>query len=308
MNTVDFEKQTASALKDCPAGTTFLAAVSGGADSMAMLTALSTVVNKEQIFCLHVEHGLRPEEESSGDAEFVRHYCKKSGIRCCIVSIPRGKIVSFAQRKGTGVEAAARLFRHRALLKEALRQGNNTRILIAHTKDDALELALMRILRGAGSPGLAAMPVKKGRIIRPLLSISRADVIDYLSEKKISWREDSTNTDVVFLRNRIRQQLVPVLNDSFPSWKKGLACMGETQLLTAAFLVKEAQTRVCWKTRKSSAQKTERFPVLFTDAGNFFSQPQIIREEALFQGIDSYSKALMQKHRGKKHDSVKRSA
>jgi len=74
---------------------------------MAMLAALCAVAQKEDVFCLHVEHGLRPAEESSGDAEFVRDFCEKRGINCRIVSIPPGKIASFARRKGTGLEAAA---------------------------------------------------------------------------------------------------------------------------------------------------------------------------------------------------------
>jgi tRNA(Ile)-lysidine synthase len=144
-----------------------------------------------------------------------------------------------------------------------------------------LETALMRVLQGAGPEGLAAMPVKRGRILRPLLSLGRADVLAYLAARNLPWREDSTNTDTAFLRNRIRRCLVPLLHESFSFWKSGLAALAETQSLAAAFIKNEARQRVRWE------QGTDvSFPSLATDAGSFFAQSGIIREQALFQGID----------------------
>jgi len=137
----------------------------------------------------------------------------------------------------------------------------------------------MRILRGAGPSGLAAMPVSRGRILRPLIALSRRDVIDYLNEKNISWREDSTNTDIRFFRNRVRRRLIPLLEESFPEWRVGVAALGETQSLAADFIQREAASRVQW-------QPTPHSPFLYTDVKTFFAQPFIIREEALFQGID----------------------
>jgi len=281
-------------LKDCPAGAVFLAAVSGGADSMAMLAALCALqrdalqcdVVQRRVFCLHVEHGLRPAEESQGDADYVREFCKSNNIKCSVVSVPPGKIAALAQRRGIGIEAAARHFRHKALSREAARldQSNTekTIILLAHTKDDLLEMALMRILRGVGPAGLAAMPVRRGRIFRPLLGMSRADIIAYLKEKKIQWREDSTNSDEVFLRNKIRCRLVPMLNESFPSWKKGAAAMAETQSLAADFIAKEASSRIKWEISPNEC-------FIFICAESFFKQPQIVREEAIYQGLNTLS-------------------
>jgi tRNA(Ile)-lysidine synthase len=263
---------------------------------MAMLTALSVLVPKERLFCLHIEHGIRSPEESLGDAEFVRDFCEKRGIKCRVESVPHGKIASFARRRGTGIEAAARFFRRRALIKEARRRGQKVFILTAHTKDDMLETVLMRVLRGAGPQGLSAMPVKAGQFIRPLLSMSRADVIDYLKEKNVSWREDSTNKEQKFLRNKVRHTLVPLLNESFPDWKKGLSAMAETQSLAAEFLNGKAKKRITWE---------EKAGDLVTDAENFFVQNKIIRETSLFHGIDLLSSLrLRKKYRFR---SVKRS-
>jgi tRNA(Ile)-lysidine synthase len=260
---------------------------------MALLAALHSlrnggIIGKDALFCLHVEHGLRPAEESRGDAEFVREFCKSNGIECSIENIPPGKIAALAQRRGIGIEAAARFFRHRALSKEANRLGDNTLILLAHTKNDLLETALMRILRGSGSAGLSAMPVKRGRLLRPLLKMTRADVIEYLKTKNISWREDSTNADEKYLRNRIRRTLIPLLNEVFPSWENGIFNMAQTQSLTAAFIANEVNNRIKWQEIAHNANSTV---FVFTEAKNFFAQEQIIREEAVFQAIDELLKS-----------------
>ena len=266
---------------------------------MALLTALialgdSGVIGKDALYCVHVEHGIRPAEESQGDAEFVRKFCEANGIDCCVKNIPQGKVAAFAQKKGIGIEAAARFFRHRAFSKEADRLGEKTIILLAHTKDDLLETALMRVLRGAGSAGLSAMPVKNGRLLRPLLNMSRSDIAEYLKAKNTSWREDSTNTDEKYLRNRIRRTLVPLLNDSFPSWKSGVFGMAQTQSLAADFIKNEAAARIKWREISLNGLKARvnsKFPVsVFTDAETFFAQDRIIREEAVFLAIDELLK------------------
>jgi len=281
---------------------------------MAMLAALSAVVKKDSLFCLHINHNLRPAEETRADSEAVRAFCKKNEIKCRIVSIPPGKIEAFARRHNTGIEAAARFYRQRALIRTAAQLGANTLILTAHTKDDALELALIRLLRGAGPAGLAAMSPIRANFLRPMLEITRAEVVQYLKAKNIPWREDSTNADEKFLRNRIRRRLIPILNELFPSWETGLCSMGKTQTLAADFIGGETRMRVNWEAgnREWGVGNGERSykaqpvvnklrlittiptphsplpsPSLFTDAENFFTQPQIIREEAIFQAIDT---------------------
>jgi tRNA(Ile)-lysidine synthase len=249
---------------------------------MAMLAALRDLVDKGAVsflVCLHIDHGLRPAAESYGDGEFVSTYCKRIGIDCLVESIPPGKITSYARAKSLGIEAAARHFRLRALFHHARNLGCGTRVLIAHTKDDMLETALMRVLQGSGPQGLAAMPISRGRILRPLLSVSREEILKYLADKKVPWREDSTNTDVVFLRNRIRHKLIPLLNESFPTWRTALAAMVETQSLASSFIIDEARSRIYWQSRRG---------VLSAGTEAFFSQTEIIREEALFQGIDLF--------------------
>jgi tRNA(Ile)-lysidine synthase len=278
-----FEAAVGAALGEWPKGTRFLAAVSGGADSTAMLAALARM-RREKGFtlrCFHVEHGIRPAEESRGDAAAVREFCKKLEVPCRAVHIPPGVIAETAVSRRIGIEAAARLFRHAAWNREAARIGAE-RVLVAHTRDDLLETALMRILRGAGPAGLAAMPRVRLRVLRPLLELSRAQVLAYLKERDIPFRTDSTNADSAFLRNRIRNRLVPFLDELFSGWRPSLVNLGETQRLTAEFLAVEAERRIPWEAAPGEGNRRS----YRVSRRTFFSQPEILREEGVFLAAD----------------------
>jgi tRNA(Ile)-lysidine synthase len=222
-----------------------------------------------------VEHGIRPPEESRGDALAVAELCRNLKISLRIVSIAPGKVEALG-KKGIGLEAAARFFRRRAWTREARRLGAE-RVLTAHTRDDLLETILMRMLQGAGPGGLAAMPRTRGLILRPLLGLDRADVLRYLREEGLPFRTDSTNGDIRFLRNRIRLKLIPCLDRYFPGWKRALLSLGETQRLTADFLSSQAEKRLPWEMGEAD---------LSIPADLFFQEAPILREEALFQGAD----------------------
>jgi tRNA(Ile)-lysidine synthase len=280
-----FEARLQAALEKQKPGTVCLAAISGGADSTAMLAALAELRKEAgrndapfSLFCVHVEHGIRPAEESLGDAKAVQALCEKLKVPCRVITIPRGKIAAFASESGTGIEAAARHFRHKALSAERRRVKADW-ILTAHTRDDLLETLLMRFLRGSGPAGLAPMMRNKGRILRPLLDVRRQDVLGYLEEKSIQYRTDSTNNDISFLRNRVRHKLVPVLDAHFPSWRTSVLALAETQELVAGFLESEAKKRLPWETPPG-----EEFLKLREE--DFKKAPPILREEAIFAAVD----------------------
>ena len=278
-------------------GKVLLAAVSGGADSTAMLVALAAL-RKEAGFalhCVHVEHGIRPAEESRGDAAAVEALCMQMDLPCRVVSVPPGKIAAFASNGGPGIEAAARLFRYRALGRERRRVRADW-VLTAHTRDDLLENLLMRLLKGSGPAGLAPMPRKRGHFLRPLLGLDRKDVLGYLEGRGILYRTDSTNADIKFLRNRVRNKLVPLLDEFFPSWRSSLMAMAETQAMAAEFLVSEAGNRLAWERCDSGCRLQE---------GDFLNAPPILREEAVFTGVDLLAK-MASKGRGRKLGRVPR--
>ena len=293
----------------------YLAAVSGGADSTAMLVGLAEL-RKEASDCksafilraVHVEHGIRPPEESRGDARAVKTLCEKLDVPCRIISIPPGRIAAYASKGGPGLEGAARIFRQRALRREACRTGAE-RILTAHTRDDLLETLLMRILRGSGPAGLAPMSRERefagsrGRLFRPLLDLSRQDVLAYLEEKGIPYRTDSTNADIRFLRNRIRHKLVPLLDSLFPSWRTSLPALAETQSLVAEFLASEAGKRLHWE----AGTRGEDFLLRLREA-DFLNAPVILREQAIFTGEDSLAARRGQRSQVPRRSVVRRAA
>ncbi len=277
-----FEAAVSLAMGSIGAVPCLAVAVSGGADSTAMLVSLSRLCPQMGIslVCVHISHGLRPEYEGREDAAAVSSLCDSLSISLSIISAAPGYISGRSATEGCGIEAAAREFRMDALRREADRLGAK-RIAVGHTRDDALEHVLIRVLRGSGPAGLAAMPMERGPLVRPLLRLGRAEVLAYLDSLGIRYRTDSTNVDPSFLRNRVRLGLVPLLDTDFPGWQGSIHSLARTQARTAEFLSAEAEKRILW------TADNRAFNAFATDEVNFFSQAPILREEALFQVVDA---------------------
>lgn len=256
----------------------FAAAVSGGADSTAMLLALAALAGKRnyKVHCLHVRHNIRSAEESEQDVRFVRALCRRLEIPCRVVTIKPGKITQRSLEKGIGIEAAAREYRQAAYKHEVKRLGAE-KIVVAHNKDDVLENSIMRIFRGAGPRGLASMSSSAKMILRPMLHISRKQILSYLEKMHQPYQTDLSNNDNQYLRNRVRNVLIPVLNEHFPDWKKGIESLGETQFLIAEYMEAEARTLVEWHLCVHGVE---------TSSENFNALNPVIQEEAVFQGIE----------------------
>lgn len=194
------------------AGKTVLAAVSGGRDSMALLHVL-TCLSGELGFAVaaaHYNHQLR--ETAGRDEDFVTRQCAARGIP---LFTGRGDVREYAARRGTSVEDAAREMRY-AFLREAAGECGADFIATAHHRADNAETVLLHLLRGSGLKGLCGIPPVRGNIIRPLLDAGRADIERYLNENGIPYVEDETNADTVYTRNRIRLELLPLLEEIAP--------------------------------------------------------------------------------------------
>lgn len=194
-------------------GDTVICAVSGGADSMALLFALYLLKDKLGISlrAAHFNHCLRG-EESRADEEFVRKFCKDYEIP---LDVGCTKVVSGKK----GLEAAAREARYSFL--ESL-QG---KIATAHTADDNAETVLMHMVRGTGLKGLGGIAPQRGRLIRPMLEITREQVLAFLAEYHIPYREDSSNAGNAFLRNRLRHRVIPLLKQENPRLAQNMSAM-----------------------------------------------------------------------------------
>ncbi|HYM37510.1 MAG TPA: tRNA lysidine(34) synthetase TilS [Nitrospiraceae bacterium] len=197
-------------------GDHLLVAVSGGPDSVALLSVLASLAlpMKLTLSALHVNYGLRG-DESEEDARFVSRLCADLDVPliCERVDLSR----TSAQHKGASRQARARDVRYAALRHTAAAVGAN-KIALGHTADDQAETLIMWMLRGAGAAGMAGIrPVRDAVYVRPLLDVSRAAVLSFLRAKGQAFRTDSSNAKPVYLRNRIRHELMPLLKQFNPA-------------------------------------------------------------------------------------------
>lgn len=182
-------------------------ALSGGADSMALLCALHAARKKMpfRLLAAHVHHGLRG-EEADRDADFVRRQCEERKILLETLCVD----VAAEALPGEGIEQAGRRIRY-AFFEQLRAQYGYRYIATAHTADDNLETVILHLTRGSGLHGFCGIPPQNDGIIRPLLNCSRTDIETYCAAKDIAFVTDGTNMDMAYSRNRIRHAVVPHL-------------------------------------------------------------------------------------------------
>jgi tRNA(Ile)-lysidine synthase len=202
------------------AGETVVVALSGGADSVALADVM---IDAGQAFgfdvvLAHLDHNLRP--ESVDDARFCADRARAWGVP---VRIGSADVRALAAQEHGGLEEAARHARY-AFLRGVRDEVRARWIAVGHNRDDQAETFLLRLLRGSGTDGLASMRAQSGDLLRPLLTLSRAEIATHLHERGLAWREDSSNADATLLRNRVRHELLPYLEARFnPAARETLA-------------------------------------------------------------------------------------
>lgn len=198
-------------------------AVSGGPDSVALLAVLQALAPlwNLSLWVVHFNYGLRG-AESDEDAAFVMRLCESLNVpgRCEPLHLTEDLC------KGRSLQEAAREARYAALLQLQGMVGAN-KVALGHTRDDQAETVLMRLLRGAGATGLSGMPTVRAPFIRPLLATTRPEILCYLKEQGLEFREDSSNATPLYLRNRIRHHLLPLLTQYNPAIAEVLTRQGE---------------------------------------------------------------------------------
>ena len=187
-------------------------AVSGGPDSIALLHGAARLVangaRRWQLTVAHLDHGLRA--DSPADGTFVADAAAALGLRTVL---RRTDVAELARAEGRSIEDAGREARYR-FLEEVAPEG--ALIATAHTADDAAETVLLNLLRGSGLGGVRGMPARRGRIVRPLLAQRRPTLRSLLEAAGIPYRLDPSNEDPAYLRNRVRGELLPILEDLRP--------------------------------------------------------------------------------------------
>lgn len=245
-------------------------AVSGGADSTALLVSLAELCRQNNVF-LHVitvNHNIRPEAETAGDAVFVQRLCEiLTGegyfVDCTITEIPRGKVEQTEKERKAGIEEAARFLRYEAFVAFAEKL-NVCCICLAHNRNDQLETLLMRFLQGSGGEAVSGIRQTRGIFVRPLLGVFRKDIEKYLKLLHVSWRTDATNSDTRYLRNRIRCHLIPMLNELYPGWQFAVLS-GARKAADAEEVVNSLASRCTWDIAKNSERKTAGVSMALVD-------------------------------------------
>jgi tRNA(Ile)-lysidine synthase len=185
-----------------------LVGVSGGADSLALLHLLAAMRGDVPLtlIAVYVDHGLRP-SETPAEWDCVRQAAVRLDVDCACASVD---VRGLATSRKLSLEHAAREARYQAF-RDLARERATDRLAVAHTADDQVEEVLLRLFRGGGRKGLSGMRMRAGDLIRPLLTTRKAELLAYLQDRKIGYCQDSSNVDRRFLRNRIRLDLLPLL-------------------------------------------------------------------------------------------------
>lgn len=181
-------------------------AVSGGVDSMVLTDLLQKA--GAHFVVAHCNFHLRG-AESDGDEQFVREYAERKKLQCFVNHFDTER---YATEKGVSIEMAARDLRY-AWFEELRTKLGYDKIVLAHHADDQIETFFINLLRGAGLHGLKGMKPENGVLIRPLLWASREQIHRYAVENQIAWREDHTNAETIYLRNKIRNRLMPLMDE-----------------------------------------------------------------------------------------------
>jgi tRNA(Ile)-lysidine synthase len=253
-----------------------IVAVSGGPDSVCLLSALHAL-SKELGITLHVAHlnHMFRGKESSAEARFVADLAKQMDIPATIEQVD---VPAFCGERGLSRQEGARLARYEFLQRVA-KQARAARIATGHTADDQAETLLMRLIRGAGVTGLSAIPPVRENVIRPLIETTRDEVLRYAKTHNLAFVTDPSNAKPIYTRNRVRQDILPILKNFNPR-------IVETLASEAALLRDENEAmESCLATMVDGILSAEKDAVVLKRS-EFNALPQAYKRRLLIQAVD----------------------
>lgn len=198
--------------------------VSGGADSVALLSVLNEIRKNLgfNLIAVHINHNLRG-DEAKRDEQFVQGLCKQLNVECITKNVD---VIAFTNKHKMTVEQGARELRYLSF-KEVLKERDFYTIAVAHNANDQAETVLMHLFRGAGVSGIEGMRFKNGNIIRPLLNITKNEILKYLEDKKLDYVVDSSNLENKYTRNSIRNEIMPKIEELYPIASQNICAFAE---------------------------------------------------------------------------------
>ena len=195
---------------------------SGGADSTALCHWLLGQVDPRRLVLAHVNHLLRG-EESRRDEDAARDFARQRGLA---FAVEREDVAALARQRGLGLEECGRQVRYRFF--HSLAAGEQDRILTAHHAGHNAETVLMRLCRGTSLPGLLGIPARRGKVLRPFLKVTRREIEAYCRAQGLAYVTDSSNLSGEYARNRLRLEVVPVLEELYPGFLQAVSRMTDT--------------------------------------------------------------------------------
>lgn len=229
-----------------------LVAVSGGPDSLALLQVLLSL--KYDVCVAHVNHGLR--ENAISDEIFVRQFCEERKIPCFVKQVSLKSLMKTEKSlKGMSLEEAGRKVRY-DFFEEMATQNHCTKIALAHNANDNVETVMMNLLRGSGLTGLKGIEPKRGKIVRPLLEVSREEIEAYCKAENLTPRQDESNQETIYTRNKIRLELIPYIEKNINSnVMQNISRMSEIVREEERYLSKQAE--LAYQSVLQKEEKTE---------------------------------------------------
>ncbi|MGM0431347.1 MAG: tRNA lysidine(34) synthetase TilS [Spirochaetota bacterium] len=233
----------------------FLLACSGGLDSVVLLDALSTNgdLQRRRVAIAYVNHRLRPYNETQPEQLFAHNLADTYGIECFVLDAGMGTITQLARDRQKGIEEAARVVRYRQLY-HCLETQQFDWILTAHHADDVIETLIMRFFKGSGIEGLTGIRQVRRPLLRPLLEATKEQLRTYARARGLVFHEDSSNSLPIYERNRIRNELLPLLQRLYPGVKESLLHTAEKHLHVHQYLAQDKErscSEVSWDGRRS---------------------------------------------------------
>ena len=261
-------------------GDRIIVAVSGGPDSVTLLSVLASLRLSWglHLMVVHFNHGLRG-RESTEDAEFVKDLCEQLGVDVVVkhLNFPQ----ALREKPASSLQQQAREARYEALFHMA-EEWVATKIAIGHTADDQAETVLMWMIRGSGTGGLSGIPaVRHPYVIRPLLETSREEILSYLTLRKLNFRTDSSNGKPMYFRNQIRNELIPMLQSYNPNLINALSRQADIVREDHTYLEEVATNALAESKRKAS------FGLLNLQRGYLTTLPLAIRRRVIRLALQS---------------------
>lgn len=287
---------------DIGTGSNCVVALSGGGDSVALLNLIIRTKAKYHLNCsaARVIHGIRDLKSENAENSFCEKLCAEHSIPFRVLFAEKGTVSDIKRRFGCSTEQAARTMRQR-LLREHMEVSRAQYIFYGHTADDNLETIFMRLLSGSGAEGLGGIEALRGEAVRPLLRFKREELRDYLVSNDIDWIEDESNNSKAYRRNRIRNELLPLITEIFPGWPKALSLLGEKSREAARALRKLCSTELgstaesaiyMWKEGDwDSASEYSKILALW-DAFNYLDDSEIPDRRIPWRGLKEARAAI----------------